>query len=203
MGRHAARHRQRHRIRHLPDHRLDGGGAAVDDAGAGRVDCGRVAGHGRRLDLRRDGIDVPALGRPLRLPVRSVRARLGVPLRLGVPARHPDRQRGHRRRGLCRVLQLLRPGPRHRPDPADAGDAVGAVEHQRRPARGGGIDCRHHRHQLRGRRKRQPRQHGAHGGQGGRCSSCCRCWRWPTCGWNRPSRRSCRPGRCVRSRRSA
>ena len=69
----------------------------------------------------------PRSGRPLRLPQRGLRAGLGISFRLGLPARDPHGQRGHRRRRLRRVFQLFLPRARHGPRGRHARDAVGAV----------------------------------------------------------------------------
>ena len=83
----------------------------------------RRAGHRRRPDLRRDGRDVSALRRRLRLPPRGVRTADGIPLRLGGAARRHQRRDRRRRGRVCRVPELLR-SRRSRPSACSRVDAV-------------------------------------------------------------------------------
>ena len=78
-------------------------------------------------DLRRARRGQAPRGRPVRLLARGVPSRRRVPLRLGAPARHPDRRDGRDRH---RVRALLRRAPaasprRERPGGARGGCADG------------------------------------------------------------------------------
>jgi hypothetical protein len=159
---------QRDWIRHLPHHRHHDADAAVGVAGDRRLGGRRAAGDGRRPHLRGDGLDVPTLGGTLRVPERGLWTGLGVPLRVGMPARDPDGQRRHRGGGLRRVLQLLLSFPGHRPRAHDPRHAMGPLESQRRPARRRGVGDRHHEHQLRRHPAGQYHQRSAHRREGGR-----------------------------------
>ena len=162
-----AGHRECHRIRHLPDHRHHGAGASIHRAGAGGLGRGRPSRDGRRPHLCRDGIDVPAIGRALRLPERGVRNGVGLPVRLGLCAGDSHRQRRRGRRGVCGIFQLLFPVARHRPADRHLRHAVGRLDHQRRTTGGGRIDRGHHGYQLCRRSQRQPGKHGADNGKSG------------------------------------
>ncbi len=155
--RHAAGHRQRDRVGDFPDHRHDGGRSAVDSGPVGRLGRRRPAGDGRRPHLRRDGLDVPADRRHVRLPRGGIRAGVGVPFRLGGTARRAHRQRRRGRCRLRRVLQLLRAVAGHLPHPVVGGAAHG-VGRRRRCGR---VDSGHWLDQPGRRDDGQPRPGGA------------------------------------------
>ena len=120
------------------------------------------------LDVRRDGRDVPPVGRRVCVPEARLRAAARLPVRVGVAAGGHQRRGGGGGRRLCRISELLPPVGVEAARVAHGACAVGRGQPLGRAGCRGGLARDPRGGQLRRRPVRRRRERAADGGEGGR-----------------------------------